>query len=191
MWIILRIVAAIFLLYALVARVRVTASMLEGCFAIRKLEDNLQKRIFCKNLLYRKRVHIMALVSGTIIMFVDYKFLEYTKILDMVWDSNVFTLLIIVQGVEILENLIALVKDQHAYLTSEGIVSCMGIMRPGNCTYSWEHGSNGMDSQVLLVYKDKEPSPYRFKIEEQHEQAHEMVQLFYGKVINQEMDKEV
>ena len=177
MWIVIEIIMTILMIYTLIVHARVMYNMIKGCLAMSKVEDTGES-IVCETLLYNKKAYIIKIITAAFVLWAFGKLLGYAKAFGVLWAEGIYIMLIVVEVFEILENLVALIKDKNAYLTKEGLMACMGIMEPRQCRYAWEQSANGEETHILLVYKGKMKSPYRFRILERFEQAQNIIQSF-------------
>ena len=167
-------------IYALALYVRLVIIMIPGLNAMRKAEG-VPGNIICKNLLYNKKAYIFKIVSGLILLVVSSKLLASVKAAGVTWAVVIYVLLIILEVMQIFIYLVALIKDEKAYLTRDGIMACMGVMGRLDCTFAWEQNVGNQEPHVLLVYKKKMNSPYRFQFDSDCKHVYEIVDSFVEK----------
>ena len=171
------IIATILLIYALVVHLRVFFDMIQGVAAMKRVAQ-IPDCILCKNLLYNWKNYIIKIVFNIIVLVIWGKLLEYAKAYGMIWAVGVYVLLMVVEVIEMVMYVTALFKDEYAYLTRDGVIACMGIMGRNNCTFAWEQVVGDEESHILLVYRKKANSPYRFQFDMECKHAHEIVESF-------------
>lgn len=152
--------------------------MWKGNLAKGKLKNSATQRIVCDNLLYNKKSYIFNIIFSLIILYCFYKLFHYSIALNIAVAKVLYGLLIVMQLLELFMYGIALFNDRYAYLTADGVIACIGILTPKDCSFSWELHDTGEMPDVLLVYKKGMKVPYRFRIIDNRERAHEMVHAF-------------
>lgn len=132
--------------------------------------------IIAKTLLYNLKQYIFHVVFLMFFWYLIARVFRFIMLLDDVWTLGIYIGVYVVFILDIVSYVIMIFHDRYSYLTEEGVMTSVAILRWEKFDFAWQQPANGELSQVLMVFTPKDNVPYRFEFSRVDcKRAHEIV----------------
>lgn len=161
-------------MYCLFVYSRLMIDIISGYVELKKVKASPYQGIKCENISFKLKNYMISIFFDILLIYCFLQLCDSAEKLGVDWSMWVYRFLVIVQILSALAHIIVAFFDEYAYLTPLGMVHITGVMKPDKSRYAWEEREDGLSTN-LMVYKGKTETPFRFKVLERLEVAHEMV----------------
>ena len=162
--------------YEMVAHLKVwIKGIIPGLRAMNKARKD-PDAIIAKTLLYNLKQYIFRVVFLMFFWYLIARVFRFIMLLDDVWTLGIYIGVYVVFILDIVSYVTMIFHDRYSYLTEEGVMTSVAVLRWEKFDFPWQQPANGELSQVLMVSTPKDNVPYRFEFSRVDcKRAHEIV----------------
>lgn len=149
--------------YEMVAHLKVwIKGIIPGLRAMNKARKD-PDAIIAKTLLYNLKQYIFHVVFLMFFWYLIARVFRFIMLLDDVWTLGIYIGVYVVFILDIVSYVTMIFHDRYSYLTAEGVMTSVAVLRWEKFDFAWQQPANGELSQVLMVSTPKDNVPYRFE----------------------------